>query len=180
MKYESKVVRYTLSVLTATAALSGQAGAIAAVRKYIKNKAGRRRVATRCTPFSILLFTLSFAQGRAMAAELAGNVQGAGLPIAGATATLYAAGTSAPTQLAQGKTNDNGAFTLTYADAPVDSVLYVIAKGGRPKAATGKGASEGIALLAVLGGTPLVEYHPRHHGPFSRKFHPLRFLGMHH
>lgn len=37
----------------------------------------------------------------------------------------------------------------------MDSVLYVIAKGGTPKAAAaGKGASEGIALLAVLGGTP--------------------------
>ena len=47
-----------------------------------------------------------------MAAELAGNVQGAGLPIAGSTVTLYAAGTGAPTQLAQGKTDDNGAFKL--------------------------------------------------------------------
>jgi hypothetical protein len=90
-----------------------------------------------------------------MAGGLAGNVQGAGLPIAGATVTLYAAGTGAPTQLAEGKTDDSGTFTLTYADAPVDSVLYVIAKGGTPKAAAaGKGASEGIALLAVLGGTP--------------------------
>src|SRR5271166_1343317 len=112
-------------------------------------------VAARCTLVSILFFTLAFAQVRAMAADLAGNVQGAGLPIAGATVTLYAASTGAPTQLAEGKTDDSGTFTLTYADAPVDSVLYVIAKGGTPKAAAaGKGASEGIALLAVLGGTP--------------------------
>src|SRR5271166_6915419 len=87
-------------------------------------------VAARCTLVSILFFTLAFAQVRAMAADLAGNVQGAGLPIAGATVTLYAASTGAPTQLAEGNTDDSGTFTLTYADAPVDSVLYVIAKGG--------------------------------------------------
>src|SRR5271165_3959306 len=136
MTHKPKLVSYGLSVLTATAALIGAAPA-------------------RCTLFSILLFTLAFAQVRAMAADLAGNVQGAGLPIAEATVTLYAASTGAPTQLAEGKTDDSGTFALTYADAPVDSVLYVIAKGGTPKAAAaGKGASEGIALLAVLGGTP--------------------------
>ena len=97
---------------------------------------------------------LAFAQVRAMAAELAGNVLGAGLPIADSTVTLYAASTGAPTQLAQGNTDDSGTFTLTYSDAPADSVLYVVAKGGTPKAAAGKGASEGIALLAVLGVTP--------------------------
>jgi len=40
----------------------------------------------------VLLFTLAFAGLRAMAAEIAGNVQGAGIPIAGATVILYAAG----------------------------------------------------------------------------------------
>jgi hypothetical protein len=33
------------------------------------------------------LFTLAFAQVRTLAAELAGNVQGAGLPIAASTVT---------------------------------------------------------------------------------------------
>jgi DNA-binding beta-propeller fold protein YncE len=68
--------------------------------------------------------------------------------------TLYAAGSGAPTQLAQAKTDDQGAFKLTYADAPTDSVLYVIARGGTPKAAADKGPNDAIALLAVLGGTP--------------------------
>jgi hypothetical protein len=133
------------------AALSAQEAAIAGGSKYIKNKAVLRRVAARCTLFSILLFTLAFAQVRAMAAELAGNVQGAGLPIAGSTVTLYAAGTGAPTQLAQGKTDDNGAFKLETGKPPADSVLYVIAKGGTAKAAAGKGPNEAIALLTVLG-----------------------------
>jgi hypothetical protein len=95
----------------------------------------------------ILLTNLS-----ALAAELTGTVQGANKPIAGSTVTLYAAGTGAPQQLGQGKSDDTGAFNLTYADAPADSVLYLVAKGGTPK--TGKGASESLALLALLGHAP--------------------------
>jgi hypothetical protein len=88
------------------------------------------------------------------AADLAGNVIGAGKPITGSTVTLFAAGTGAPAQLAQGKTDGSGAFNLTYAAAPMDSILYVVAKGGTPQAATGKGPNDAIALLAVLSGTP--------------------------
>jgi len=101
-----------------------------------------------------LVYALAFATGVARATDLAGSVQGAAKPIAGASVTLYAAGSGAPTQLAQAKTDDQGAFKLTYADAPTDSVLYVIARGGTPKAAADKGPNDAIALLAVLGGTP--------------------------
>ena len=96
----------------------------------------------------------AFTTNIAQAADLAGSVQGAAKPIAGATVTLYAAGTGAPTQLAQAKTDDQGAFKLTYGETPADSVLYVIARGGTPKAAADKGPNDAIALLAVLGGTP--------------------------
>jgi len=101
-----------------------------------------------------LVCVLVFATGIAWAADLAGSVQGAGKPIASATVTLYAAGTGAPTQLAQAETDDRGAFKLTYGEAPADSVLYVIARGGTLKSATDKGPNAAIALLAVLGGTP--------------------------
>src|SRR5271165_2359890 len=80
----------------------------------------------------------------AAAADLSGSVQGAGQPIAGSTVTVYAAGTGAPAQLAQGKTDDSGAFTLAVDSAPADSVLYVVAKGGTPKAATAKGPNDAI------------------------------------
>jgi len=90
----------------------------------------------------------------ARAADFAGNVQGAGMPIAGSTVTLFAAGTGAPMQLAQGKTDDNGAFKLDVAQEPAESVFYVIAKGGTPQAAAEKGPNDAIVLLAVLGGTP--------------------------
>lgn len=89
-----------------------------------------------------------------MAADIAGNVQGAGSHIAGASVILYAAGEGAPTQLAQGKTNGNGAFKLKAKPAPKDSVLYLIAKGGTPKVAADKGPNDAITLMAVLGTTP--------------------------
>ena len=142
----------TIETPPSTAALSVQEAAIAG-RKYIKKKAVRRRFTSLRTFFSILLFTLVLAQVRAMAADLAGNVQGAGLPIAGSTVTLYAAGTGAPTQLAQGKTDDNGAFDLNVDQTPADGILYVVAKGGTPKAATNKGPNDAIGLMAVLGGS---------------------------
>jgi streptogramin lyase len=102
----------------------------------------------------VLSAALLVANLHATAADLAGTVQGAGQPITGSTVTLYAAGTGRPTQLAQGKSDGSGAFRLTYGNAPADSILYVVAKGGTPKAAAGKGASEDLALLAVLGGIP--------------------------
>src|SRR5262249_53555000 len=86
---------------------------------------------------------------------LTGKVQAAGSPIAGSTVTLYAAGEGKPTQLAQGKTGDEGAFTLDVgADMLKDSadkVLYLVARVGTPKAAGAGGPNDAIALLAVLG-----------------------------
>ena len=77
---------------------------------------------------------ISIANLSALAAELTGTVQGANQPIAGSAVTLFAAGTGAPKQLAQGKSDESGAFALNYADAPADSILYIVAKGGTPKA----------------------------------------------
>jgi hypothetical protein len=132
-------------------ARSAQEAAIAAARKYMKKKALLRSVVARCILFSISLFTLAFAQVRVMAAELAGTVQGAHLPIGGSTVTLYAASTGLPTQLAEGKTDDDGAFHLNFDQTPADSVFYLVAKGGTPKAAADKSPNDAIALLAVIG-----------------------------
>ncbi len=95
---------------------------------------------------------LSLTSFSVLAAELTGTVQTANQPVAGSTVTLFAAGTGAPAQLAQGKSDDTGAFKLTYTGASADAVLYLVAKGGTPKA--GKGASESLALLALLGKAP--------------------------
>jgi uncharacterized protein (TIGR03000 family) len=87
--------------------------------------------------------------------RFAGKVQGAGSPIAGSTVTLYAAGDGKPTQLAQGKSSEDGTFTLDVgADTlkgSADKVLYLVARGGTPKAEGAKGPNDAIALLSVLG-----------------------------
>ena len=98
-----------------------------------------------------IIGVLALAATTARSADLSGSVQGANQPIVGSTVTVYAAGTGTPTQLAQGKTDDNGAFKLDVGQGPADSVFYVVAKGGTPKAAADKGPNDAIGLLAVLG-----------------------------
>jgi hypothetical protein len=93
--------------------------------------------------------------GGGVPGAFAGRVQGAGSPIGGSTVTLYAAGEGKPIQLAQGKTSDDGTFKLAVgADklkGAADKVLYLVARGGTPKAAGAKGPNDAIALLSVLG-----------------------------
>jgi hypothetical protein len=89
----------------------------------------------------------------AQAGGFGGTVQVAGSPIAGSTVTLYAAGEGKPMQLAQGKTGEDGTFKLDIGagKVPVDKVLYLVARGGTPKA--GKGPNDTIGLMNVLGTT---------------------------
>jgi hypothetical protein len=74
-------------------------------------------------------------------------------PLAGSTVTLYAVSDGKPEQLAQVITDDDGTFKLDAEKlkGSADKVLYVVAKGGTPKAGTGKGPNDAIALLALLG-----------------------------
>ena len=85
----------------------------------------------------------------------AGKVQVAGSPVTGSEVTLYAAGEGKPTQLAQGKTGDDGAFSLNVAadklKGSADGVLCLVAQGGTPKADGAKGPHDGLALLSILG-----------------------------
>jgi hypothetical protein len=85
---------------------------------------------------------------------IAGQVITAGKPVAGSTVTLYAASSATPTKLGDAKTDGQGQFKLAVGQAPKDSVLYVIARGGTPLAAENKGATNGLTLLSVLGPTP--------------------------
>src|SRR5262245_40800663 len=82
--------------------------------------------------------------------QFTGKVQIAGQPVSGSSVTLFAASEGKPTQIAQAKTGEDGSFTLD-AGGAADKVLYLIARGGTPKAAAGKSPGDGIALLSVLG-----------------------------
>jgi streptogramin lyase len=101
-----------------------------------------------------IVAVISLGAIEASAAVIAGKVQGANLPIAGSTVTLYVAGAGAPMRVAQSKTDDSGAFRLNVSKVPGDGVLYVVARGGTPKASAIQSANNAIALLAVLGTTP--------------------------
>src|SRR5208282_2813013 len=87
--------------------------------------------------------------------RIEGQVQAGGGPIAKATVTLWAAGPGAPQKLAETQTKDDGSFDLESAGGKDDAgVLYLIAKGGAPKAGGDKGPNPAITLMATLGTTP--------------------------
>ena len=83
-----------------------------------------------------------------------GRVTGAGAPIARSAVTLWSASPSAPKQLAQTQSGDDGRFTLSAAVAGPEDILYIVAKGGRPTAHKGSGDNPAIALISVLGNKP--------------------------
>jgi hypothetical protein len=112
--------------------------------RYVRHKMPARTLATLVAVAAFLL-----ADVQVNAAEVAGKVQVTRSPVAGATVLLYAATDGAPTKLAQGETDTNGAFTLSAEQTPGDAVLYLVAKGGTPKA--GHGPNDAIALMALLG-----------------------------
>jgi len=84
-----------------------------------------------------------------VAASLTGQVLGAGTPIANSTLTLWAAGTGAPTQLAQARSGADGRFTINAPDVPAPGTsLYLVANGGQIGAGSDNPA---IALMTVVG-----------------------------
>jgi hypothetical protein len=94
-------------------------------------------------------------QFTAQSGQFQGRVLGAGSPIVGAVVTLYAAGEGKPVPLANGKTGADGTFTLDAGQKKLNGaagqVLYLVARGGTPKAAGVKGPNDALVLLTVLG-----------------------------
>lgn len=88
------------------------------------------------------------------AGDVTGLVLGGGAPIANSSVTLWRTGTGNPQQLGQARTGADGSFSLAPPPAATgDSILYLVAKGGEPKAGATKGDHPAIALLAVVGPT---------------------------
>jgi hypothetical protein len=118
-----------------------------------------RRVAdsAACGTFAAVALALSalLAGRSAYGAAIAGQVLGAGAPIASSTVTLWAATQGNPQQLAQARTGADGRFSLT-SSRPVgaDDLLYLIAQGGQPAASKASGDNPAIALLTVVGSKP--------------------------
>ena len=95
---------------------------------------------------------LSWVAGAATADALEGKVLGGGQPIANSTVTLWAAAEGAPQQIGQTRTGADGRFTLNSTVGAGNASLYLIAKGGQPKANEQGGDNPAIALITVVGG----------------------------
>src|SRR5450631_2911180 len=98
---------------------------------------------------AIVISNLFFAT-RTFAADIKGQVLGAGVPIAQSTVTLLAASAGPPKQLAQTKTDSDGRFVI-HSTGTSDSSLYLVATWGVPAANKAAGNNPAIALMAVLG-----------------------------
>jgi hypothetical protein len=98
--------------------------------------------------------------GTAVAAiRIEGQVQAGGGPLASSTVTLWAAtSASEPKQLAQTQSGNDGRFVVgTQETLGNGAVLYLVAKGGVATINKGSGDNPAVALLTVLGNTPLTE-----------------------
>jgi len=96
---------------------------------------------------SVLLARLASAAG-----SIKGQVLGGGAPIAQSTVTLWEASANAPKKLTETKTNAEGQFEISGTEARgSETILYLVATGGKPTVRTGSGDNPAIALLAVLG-----------------------------
>ena len=87
-----------------------------------------RRVSAPALVFAFL--TVVLASPTNAAANINGQVLGAGAPISNSTVTLWAASAGAPKQLALTRTGADGRFAISAAEAPGNvSSLYLIAQG---------------------------------------------------
>jgi hypothetical protein len=84
------------------------------------------------------------------AAQIQGQVLGAGVPIANSTVTLWSAGTGEPRQLEQSQTQADGRFVLNTDTAGAN--LYLVAKGGHSTLDKTGESNGAIAMMTVLGG----------------------------
>ena len=98
---------------------------------------------------AIIISNLVFAT-RTYAADIKGQVMGAGAPITQSTVTLLAASAGQPKQLAQTKTGNDGRFVIHSTGTPASN-LYLVATGGVSAANLGAGDNPAIALIAVVG-----------------------------
>jgi hypothetical protein len=93
------------------------------------------------------------AQTAPVSSNLKGQVLVGGRPVAESTVTLWAASANTPQKLAETKSNDDGEFEIR-GQGHGDSVLYLVATGGGPKAKVSKGDNAAIVLLTVLESKP--------------------------
>src|SRR5262245_58963058 len=105
---------------------------------------------------STMLLTVGVFGPAAAAVRVEGQVQSGGGPVANSNVTLWGASSGTPKQLAQTRTDRDGRFQLDSQNSTnADVSLYLVAKGGEATVNKAGGDNPAIALLAVLGNSPL-------------------------
>src|SRR5437868_5398732 len=93
------------------------------------------RSIVRTLMLGTIVVAVALSTGTASAADsIKGLVALGAAPIARSTVTLWEASADAPKQLDQTKSGDDGRFEIDAKAARADSVLYLVAVGGVPKA----------------------------------------------
>lgn len=89
------------------------------------------------------------------AAAFDGRVLAGGRPVANSTVTLWAAGSGAPRQVAERRTDADGRFAFASAKArSPESSLYLVARGGHFASDKAGDDNPALALLTVVGAKP--------------------------
>ena len=100
-----------------------------------------------CSISVVLMSVSTFAANR-----LEGRVEAGGAPISGSFVTLWLAGTDAPQKIAEGITNLDGNYNLSFSYNGADiGVFYLIAESGESALASGSGINPAIAFMTIIG-----------------------------
>jgi hypothetical protein len=123
----------------------------------ISNKKEKSMIGTaakRLAQITLVVSGVSLA-GTAYAADtIKGQVLVGRAPVAKSRVTVWEASTAAPRKLGETNTNDDGRFEVRGGGVHSDSVIYLTANGGQPKASKNSADNMSVALLAVLGSDP--------------------------
>jgi streptogramin lyase len=120
------------------------------------NKRGIRRAVLHVATIA----TLGLVGGTAPAvdnagASIEGRVLAGGAPVAGSAVTVWRTSAQGPQKLAEARTSDDGHFRApARVSSDADSIVYVVAEGGRAAEGSGRGENRATALLSVLGSRP--------------------------
>lgn len=103
---------------------------------------------------AVLSVAVLMLAGSALAADhVSGHVILGGAPVANSVVTLWEASAGAPKKLGETKSNGDGKFEIR-GSAHGDTILYLIAAGGEPKAKKTAGDNSALVLLLVLENNP--------------------------
>ena len=108
--------------------------------------------ARRLAQVTLIVSGVSLAGTAYGADTIKGQVLVGRAPVGKSEVTVWEASPSGPKKLSETKTNDDGRFEVRAGGVHSDSVIYITANGGQPKASKAGGDNSAVALLTVLGG----------------------------